>query len=167
MRSRRPTRTPSPKRRRRRRHKSRRDGFELALGALGRKERTSAEMEGWLRERGVPEDELADVMARLVDGGAIDDARFAVRFAEDKRELRGWGPDRIAEALRGRGLGEAEIEAAIASEPHELVMERAVGLLGDSGADLGDEAGRGRALSLLARRGFPLEVAYDAIRRAS
>jgi regulatory protein len=145
----------------------RRDGFELALGALGQKERTSAEMEGWLRERDVPEDELVDVMERLAESGGIDDERFAARFAEDKRELRGWGPERIAEALRARGVGEGEIEGALAAEPHEQVMDRATELLADAGADLGDEAGRGRALSLLARRGFPLEVAYDAIRRAS
>ena len=141
------------------------DGFELALRALGQKERTEAEIEGWLRERGVGEVELADVLARLAESGGIDDERFAVRFAEDKRELRGWGPDRIGEALRARGVGESLIDAALAREPTAEVLDRAVALLGDSGADVGDEAGRGRALSLLARRGFPLEIAYDAVRR--
>ena len=46
-------------------------------------------------------------MERLLEAGALDDERFARRFAEDKRELRGWGPDRIAEALRARGVDEA------------------------------------------------------------
>jgi hypothetical protein len=33
-----------------------------------------------------------------------------------------------------------------------------------SGIDPCDESSRARALSLLARRGFPLEVAYEAVR---
>jgi hypothetical protein len=37
-------------------------------------------------------------------------------------------------------------------------------VLARSGAGADDESSRGRALSLLARRGFPLEVAYEAVR---
>lgn len=103
-------------------------------------------------------------MARLIESGGIDDERFASRFAEDKRELRGWGPERIADALSARGIEQGLIDSALAREPPDQVLERAVALLASSGAELGDEAGRGRALALLARRGFGLEVAYEAIR---
>lgn len=121
-------------------------------------------MAEWLRERGVGEEELLDVLARLAEAGALDDERFARMFAEDKRELRGWGPDRIAEALRARGVEQAPIDAALAAEGHDATCERALAALRDGGADVSDDAGRGRALSLLARRGFPLELSYDAIR---
>lgn len=110
------------------------------------------------------EDDLHEVIARLAEAGAIDDERFASRFAEDKRELRGWGPDRIAEALRARGVDESLIDGALAEEGADAALERAVALLGESGRPVDDEAGRTRALSLLARRGYPLEVAYDAVR---
>lgn len=110
------------------------------------------------------EAELAEVIARLAEAGALDDVRFARRFAEDKRELRGWGPDRIAEALRARGVGEAEIELALAAESGEAVVIRAVELLAQSGEEPIDERSRARALSLLARRGYPLEAAYEAVR---
>ena len=141
------------------------DAYELALQALSRKERTEAELEGWLRERGVEEDELAEAMARLAEAGAVDDERFARCFAEDKRELRGWGPERIGEALRGRGVSEALVEAVLTAESPEESVARAARLLAESGAEAGDEDSRGRALSLLARRGYPLEVAYEAVRR--
>ena len=111
------------------------------------------------------ENELADVLIRLGEAEVLDDDRFARRFAEDKRELRGWGPDRIAAALRARGVGERPIEAALAAEDGDAVVDRALALLTGAGAELDDEAARGRALSLLARRGFPLEVAYEAVRR--
>ncbi len=141
------------------------DGYELALQALSRKERTEAELAGWLRERGVDEAELADVVARLSGAGALDDAEFARRYAADKRELRGWGPDRIAEALRARGVGEEEISAALAGEDEEAVIGRALELLEGDGAGVEDDRSRGRALALLARRGYPLEAAYEAVRR--
>ena len=140
------------------------DGYELALKALSRKERTAAEIEALLRDRGVDEEELRDVLERLADAGGIDDARFARLFAEDKRALRGWGPDRIEAALRARGVDGRAIADAVDSETPDEVVDRAVDLLAASGAGVEDEAARGRALSLLARRGFPLEAAYDAIR---
>src|SRR5687768_13827248 len=95
------------------------DGHELALQALNRKERTEAELAEWLRERGVDEAELADVIVRLSEAGALDDAEFARRYAADKRELRAWGPDRIAEALRARGVSEEEIAAAAGAEGYD------------------------------------------------
>jgi regulatory protein len=141
------------------------DGYELALKALSRKERTEAELAGWLRERGVDEVELAEVLARLDEAGALDDAEFARRYAADKRELRGWGPDRIAEALRARGVGEEEVAAALADEGPDAVIGRALALLEGDGASVADDRSRGRALALLARRGYPLEAAYEAVRR--
>ena len=140
------------------------DPYELALKALGHKERTEAELAEWLRARGVAEEDLATVLERLHEAGAIDDDRFARRFAEDKRELRGWGPDRIAEALRARGVNETLIEVAVEAEGAEALLGRAIELLELSGVAPCDEASRAKALALLARRGFPLEVAYDAVR---
>ena len=35
--------------------------------------------------------------------GALDDERFARRFAEDKRELRGWGPEQYRATLASAG----------------------------------------------------------------
>ena len=140
------------------------DPYELALRALGHKERTEAELAEWLQARGVADDDVASVLERLLEAGAVDDERFARRFAEDKRELRGWGPDRITEALRARGIDETLIEVAVGAEGAEAMLGRALETVEQSGIDTSDEPSRARALSLLARRGFPLEVAYDAVR---
>ncbi|CAN5461479.1 hypothetical protein BH20ACT15_BH20ACT15_08540 [soil metagenome] len=142
------------------------DGYEIALKALSRKERTGAEIEELLRNRGVEEDELRDVLERLAEASGIDDERFAREFAADKRALRGWGPDRIEQALRARGVDGSAIADAVDSETPDEVVDRAVSVLTASGASVEDDAGRGRALALLARRGFPLEAAYDAVRAA-
>ena len=142
-----------------------RDPYELALKALSYKERTESELRGWLGERAVKDAEIEEVIALLIEAGAIDDASFARRYAEDKRELAGWGPDRISKALEGRGVAREHIEAALAGEDEDAQLERAVGLLGDRGLRCGSEQERERALGLLVRRGYPLELAYEAVRR--
>ena len=79
------------------------EAFERALEALAQRSAPSAELGAWLAQARLRAGEIADAVERLVAAGALDDARFARRFAEDKRELRGWGPERIREALAERG----------------------------------------------------------------
>jgi regulatory protein len=142
------------------------DPYELALKALSYKERTESELRGWLAERGVEEAEIEEVIALLGEAGAVDDASFAHRYAADKRLLAGWGPDRIAKTLDGRGVSREHIEAALGVEDDEDQLERATTLLADRGLGGGSERERERALRLLVRRGYPLELAYEAVRAA-
>jgi regulatory protein len=142
------------------------DAYELALKALGHKERTESELRAWLAERGVTETETDEVIALLAEAGAVDDASFARRYAEDKRQLAGWGPVRIMRALEGRGVGEEQIAAALASDDDGKLLERAADVLADRGMGCASERERERALRLLVRRGYPLDLSYEAVRRA-
>ena len=138
--------------------------FERGLEAISRKERTCAELVAWLAERGFDRDEIAEAVVRLTQARALDDKRFAREFATDKRSLRGWGPERIREALASRGLDPGLIEGALTLEGHGEQLERAIGLLERRGEAPADECSRARALGYLARRGFETEVAYEAVR---
>lgn len=140
--------------------------LELALRALGRRERSVAELRRWLAERGVAEDEVEAVVLRLEEVGELDDARFARRYAEDKRELSGWGSERIRGALAERGVGAEQIEAAVGEEGEAEQVGRATMLLARRAAPLDTDADRGRALGFLNRKGFSYEVAHEAIRAA-
>jgi regulatory protein len=113
----------------------------------------------------VAEAEIEEVIALLADAGAIDDGSFARRYAEDKRQLAGWGPDRISKALEGRGVASEQIEAALRPDDEESQLGRAVTLLGDRDIRCESERERERALGLLVRRGYSLELAYEAVRR--
>ena len=139
------------------------DAFERALEALGRKERTRAELEAWLGKRGFEPAEIADAVDRLVASRTVDDERFATEFAADKRELRGWGPERIREALCERGVDPALIAAAV-GEDHTDQLGRAVELLQQRSEPVFDERSRARALAFLARRGYDADLAYEAVR---
>jgi regulatory protein len=139
--------------------------YELALRALSYKERTESELRSWLAEREVAEPDIEEVIVLLIEAGAIDDASFARRYAEDKRSLAGWGPDRITRALEGRGVAREDVEAALGGDDEEAQLERAISLLGDRGLACESGRERDRALGLLVRRGYPLELAYEAVRK--
>ena len=142
-----------------------REAFERAVEVLSHKERTAAELGAWLAGRGFEPAEIEAAVELLVETGGLDDERFARQFASDKRELRGWGPERIREALAGRGLERGLIASAIA-EDHPDQLRRALALLERRGEAPLDEAARGRALAFLARRGYDSELAHDAVRAA-
>ncbi|MBK8295034.1 MAG: regulatory protein RecX [Solirubrobacterales bacterium] len=136
-----------------------------ALGAIGRKERTVAEMRVWLGDREIEPDEIDRVVNFLIENEALNDRKFAVEFTTDKREISGWGQTRIRENLRKRGMPEGLIQEALAKDSGETEVDRAARLLEERGADLSDDRGKSRALGLLSRRGYSAEEAYAAIRR--
>ena len=125
-----------------------------------------AELREWLAARDVDADQAAAAVERLIAIGELDDERFARRYAEDKRELRGWGPDRIREALVQRGIDRALADQAVAGEGPGAQAERAARLLAGRGVPLDREPDRARALAYLVRRGYDYEVAYRAVRVA-
>jgi len=122
------------------------DAFEVALAALRNRERTSAELTAWLERRGYGAKEIEAAIGRLTEVGELDDERFARRYAEDKRELRGWGAERIREALLARGVVPILAEAAIESDTHEAQLGRARDLLAGRGRPLAKNADRGRSI---------------------
>ena len=50
---------------------------------------------------------VEEVVAALLEGGYVDDAAFARRFAEDRRNLDQWGADRIERRLLELGVDRA------------------------------------------------------------
>ena len=70
----------------------------------------------------------------LVEHGYVDDRRYALMFVHDKRELEGWGSERIRRGLGERGIDPDAIEAALAEHESEwsageTELDRAVALL--------------------------------------
>lgn len=143
------------------------NAFEAALAALNRKERTAHELALWLKRRGFDLEEIEAALRRLFETGALDDERFARHFAEDKRELSGWGAERIREALLARGVEGSTVEAVLAADTYGDQLERAREILVRRGRPLAGNADRQRALDYLCRRGYDYEIAYEAVRQAT
>jgi regulatory protein len=141
------------------------EAFGKALAAIRRRERSRGELDEWLFKRGYEEADRRAALDRLEQVGELDDARFARRYAEDKRELSGWGPERIRGALAARGVPYEEVEAALDADSYTEQLDRATELLERKGGDLDSDVARGRALGFLTRRGYEYEIAYEAVRR--
>lgn len=161
-------------------------GFGVAYAFLNRRERTEAEVRARLERADVRAEEIELVIAELLGFGYLDDARYARLFTEDKRALEAWGNERIARALRERGVARELIEQALAEgDAAEVGDARDGGVGGDGASSRGEldralawlarrfPAGPGqprdreRAYGALARRGYDGETAADAVREWS
>lgn len=141
--------------------------FEAALAELRRKELTTAEIAAWLGRRGYGAYQVETAIRSLSEAGELDDRRFARRYAEDKRALRGWGSERIREALASRGIPDTLIELALEGDSEVTQVGRASELLIRRNQPLSEKADRARALGFLGRKGYGYEVAHEAIRVAA
>ena len=132
---------------------------------MARRERTVAELRTALERRRVEPDAIEAAVEELSASGFLDDARYAVRFAEDKRELAQWGSERIARELTRRGVAAELIEAALCDRTEQAELGTALTLLEQRfPAPPADDRERDRAWRLLVRRGYAPEVAYEAVR---
>ena len=137
---------------------------ELAYRAVSHKERTVAELRSWLERKRIEPGAIEHAVAELSAAGYLDDARYAHRFAEDKRELERWGRERIERELLRRGVPRELVEAATAASGRADELSAAVSLLAERGPTIASERDRDRAWRLLVRKGYEPELAYDAVR---
>jgi regulatory protein len=139
---------------------------EIAWRALNRRDRTEGELRALLADKRAEPGAIEQVVAELLEGGYVDDASYAQRFADDRRRLDGWGAERIERRLRSLGVAAEHIAAAIGEQPAEAELAAAVGLLERRFPRPPESIReRDRALGALVRKGYDLELAYDAVRR--
>ncbi len=87
--------------------------YDVAVRALMRRAHSVHEMKKKLERRSDNKLLVQLVMARLKENGIIDDARYAEQFARQRTESRKQGKFRIARDLRGRGIPDRHIDAAL------------------------------------------------------
>lgn len=143
--------------------------LERALGVayryLGRRDRTESEVRRHLAAKDADDASIDGAVEALVRQGYVDDARYAHTFAEDRRNLDDWGPERIARRLLALGIGSGHVAAALAGRDAAGELEAAVALLARRFATAPDsDRERERALGMLVRKGYDLDLAYDAVR---
>jgi regulatory protein len=142
--------------------------LDLAYKALNRRDHTVSELQARLAGKQVEPDAIAAAIAQLEEERLLDDARFARRFAEDKRSLERWGGERIERELLRRGVALEQVETALADQDRDGELESALALLAERVREPpADDRGRDRAWRMLVRKGYAPELAYDAVRAHS
>ena len=134
--------------------------YEYAVGALGRRMRSVAELKRLLRRR-VENDELGAalvdlVIARLKDQRYLNDANYASAFISYRKENEKFGRRRVVTDLKTRGVHPDVIEKAVAAAydgENEETLARQY-LRRKRLAKPGNEKQAARVFRSLARAGF-------------
>jgi regulatory protein len=131
------------------------DAVEQALRALRHRDRSAAELDVRLAQRGVNKSEREQALETLERIGYVDDERFA-RTRAEQLAARGSGDALIRHDLEGRGLEEEHVGAALAAlEPER---ERAARILERRGPGA-------KTARYLASRGFSPDALETLVAR--
>lgn len=91
--------------------------YDYAIGALGRRMRTVAEMKRLLRRR-VPHDEAGEILVemivlRLKEQKYLNDSNYAATYSAFRRDNEKLGPRRVITDLKVKGVHSEVIEKAV------------------------------------------------------
>jgi len=107
------------------------------------------------------------VIARLRSLNYLDDLSFAQIWARSRLESRGYGPRRVAQELRIKGIAAEVIRQTLQQSLQQTSeQESAKKLLTKrfGGVSLQDIKTQRRAVALLLRRGFSSKVIFDLLK---
>src|SRR5262249_43439661 len=102
--------------------------YEYAIGALGRKMRTVAELKRLLRRRCPEEAVVSSVIIRLKDHKYLSDSAYAAAYATLRRDNQKFGSRRVMTDLKVKGVHTDVIEKAVSdayAHTDELALARA------------------------------------------
>jgi regulatory protein len=141
----------------------------VCLRLLARSPRTRAQLAAALRRRGVPGEVAEAVLGRFAEVGLIDDALFARAWVESRHHGRGLARGLLASELQQRGVGAAEVRAAVGTLGPEREIETARRLVARRIAATRERPVPTRVrqlVGLLARKGYSAGLAYRVVREA-
>jgi regulatory protein len=134
---------------------------------LSRRALSEGEIRGRLKDKGFPPDQVENALVRLGELGLVDDRSLCVHLARSFRDARGYGPLKIAAALRARSLPGELIAAALRESDgadEQAAAESALRRRFRGGIPPGRE-GAAKAYRFLAGRGFLPETCRKAVGR--
>jgi regulatory protein len=136
----------------------------VAVRLLSRREHSAFEIRDKLQKRDFDEVEIEQAIDELQQGDWLSDERFAEAYIR-MRQLKGFGPIRIAIELNERGVKESIVEQYLhAGDQHwvqTLELQYQKKYRDKAIADYNDKAKRIRFLQY---RGFPLDAIWRIIR---
>jgi regulatory protein len=103
--------------------------YEYAVGALGRRMRSVAELKRLLRQRVEAETEIGQTLIELVirklkDQGYLNDAKYAATYSAFRRDNEKYGRRRVATDLKVKGVHGEVLEKAVDSAFAEVNEEQ-------------------------------------------
>ena len=129
----------------------------VAMNLLARREHSALELRNKLKRRFSDSCAIDEQLLRLANENLQSDARFAESYLR-QRISRGYGPVRLREELRERGVGEADVDTALQELDTDWYSLAAEVLLRKFGhVDAGDFKEKARRVRFMQYRGFTAE----------
>ena len=134
---------------------------EVAIGLLSRREHSQFELRRKLKNKGFDEEEINVAIEKLQLNNLLSDERFAESYI-NMRKRRGYGPLRIEQELRQRGINTELADQFLdgSSQEWQSIMQKQYSKkYGDVPAlEFSDRAKRAKYLQ---SRGFPLDWVFS------
>lgn len=140
----------------------------LVLRRLDSAPRTRAELEGYLRQRGVPDEAATEVLDRFEEVGLIDDVAYAEGWVRSRHGTKGLGRRAVAAELRRKGVSDDIVAAALEPIDSAQERERAMALARSRypqvvGLPYATQVRR--LMGALTRRGYEISLAAEVVRQ--
>jgi regulatory protein len=94
--------------------------LNYAAQALAARAQSSSELRARLKRRAARQEDVEQVLARLKQGGYLNDRRFADSFAHWRRENQGFGKSRVVRDLMARRVAPALAQQAADAAYREI-----------------------------------------------
>ena len=141
--------------------------MRIALRYLGYRSRSEVEVRRHLHNRGCAPALIDPTIDKLRSLHYLDDESFAQSWALGRAQGRSYGPRRIEQELRSKGVGQPTIRQALGQAFDEVdEASRAKRLLERHfrGKDLREAKNLRRAAAFLLRRGYSSKVIFNLLR---
>jgi regulatory protein len=139
--------------------------YSRVLDYLSYRPRSCAEVINYLQRRGVSENQIEAVTARLERAGFLDDEAFARFWVENRERFNPRGMRALRYELRNKGISDELIERATASLDFSASAFHSANKKARQLSHLDQQAFFRKLIEYLARRGFEYEVAREAAER--
>lgn len=144
--------------------------MEYAMKYLAIKDRSVADMQSYLDGKDFGEADVDTTVARLIELGLLDDARYAQRFVETRTASKPISRRHLYEQLKSHGIADEVIEAALESVGDDAETENAKAVAEKflrQFRGMEPKKRRERVFSRLIARGFSYDVARKAYEAAA
>jgi regulatory protein len=143
---------------------------------LAGRARSRSELAEKLARKGVPKETAERALTRFAEVGLVDDAAFAEEWVRSRQAGRGLARRALAAELRSKGVAEGVAAEALATvgpddeeaAARELVRRRLDRIRGSrvspTATPSATAASARRLAGMLARRGYPPDVAFRVVR---
>jgi regulatory protein len=139
--------------------------YEGALGFLGYRPRSQAEVEAYLARRRSSPAATQSVITRLTAAGLVDDDAFARYWVENRESFRPRGRRALRFELRRKGVADAVVESAMSEIDERESAYRAAQNRAKRLSSLDYQVFRRRLGGFLQRRGFDYEIVKETVDR--